>query len=180
MERVSAYWDWNPRVEPDQYYNYFCGTAPTQHLLGLREALDMIREEELSHIWNRHEILASAVWAACSAWGQGGPLTMNISDPNLRSRAVTALAIGAPDGKRLRRWTEYEAGLTLGIGLNMGTLEDPKADGFFRIGHMGHVNAQMIMGTLGSIQAGLIALDIPHGAGALDAAARALASPKSF
>ena len=89
---------------------------------------------------------------------------------------MTALAIGAPDGKKLRRWTEYQAGVTLGIGLNMATVEDPKADGFFRIGHMGHVNAQMIMGTLGSIQAGLIALDIPHGAGGLDAAAQALAS----
>jgi alanine-glyoxylate transaminase/serine-glyoxylate transaminase/serine-pyruvate transaminase len=41
---------------------------------------------------------------------------------------------------------------------------------------MGHVNAQMIMGTLGSIQAGLIALDIPYGPGGLDAAARALAA----
>ena len=176
MERVSAYWDWNPRVEPDLYYKYFCGTAPTQHLLGLREALDMIREEELPQIWARHEALASAVWAACFAWGQGGPLTMNIADPALRSRAVTALAIGAPGGTRLRCWTEHQAGLTLGIGLNMATLEDPNADGFFRIGHMGHVNAQMIMGTLGSIQAGLIALDIPHGPGGLDAAARALAA----
>jgi alanine-glyoxylate transaminase/serine-glyoxylate transaminase/serine-pyruvate transaminase len=101
---------------------------------------------------------------------------MNIADPALRSRAVTALAIGAPDGTRLRRWTEHQAGLTLGIGLNMATPEDPNADGFFRIGHMGHVNAQMIMGTLGSIQAGLIALDIPHGPGGLDAAARALAA----
>ena len=176
MERVSAYWDWNPRVEPDNYYKYFCGTAPTQHLLGLREALDMIREEELPQIWARHEALACAVWAACSAWGEGGPLTMNIADPALRSRAVTALAIGTPDGTRLRRWTEHQAGLTLGIGLNMATPEDPNADGFFRIGHMGHVNAQMIMGTLGSIQAGLIALDIPHGPGGLDAAARALAA----
>ena len=176
MERVSAYWDWNPRVEPDLYYKYFCGTAPTQHLLGLREALDMIREEELPQIWARHEALASAVWAACSVWGQGGPLMMNIADPALRSRAVTALAIGAPGGTRLRRWTEHQAGLTLGIGLNMATLEDPNADGFFRIGHMGHVNAQMIMGTLGSIQAGLIALDIPHGPGGLDAAARVLAA----
>ena len=176
MDRVSAYWDWNPRVKPDLYYKYFCGTAPTQHLLGLREALDMIREEELQQIWARHEALACAVWAACSAWGEGGPLTMNIADPALRSRAVTALAIGAPDGTRLRHWTEHQAGLTLGIGLNMATPEDPNADGFFRIGHMGHVNAQMIMGTLGSIQAGLIALDIPHGPGGLDAAARALAA----
>ena len=179
MERVSAYWDWNPRVDPDLYFQYFCGTAPTQHLLGLREALDMIREEGLPHIWARHEILASAVWAACSAWGKDTPLTLNISDPILRSRAVTALSIGAPHGTKLRRWTEHEAGLTLGIGLNMGSPKDPKADGFFRIGHMGHVNAQMIMGTLGSIQAGLLALDIPHGPGGLDAAARALAG-KNF
>ena len=57
----------------------------------------------------------------------------------------------------------------------MNTPEDPNADGFFRIGHMGHVNAQMIMGALGSVQAGLIALDIPHGVGGLDAAASVLA-----
>ena len=41
---------------------------------------------------------------------------------------------------------------------------------------MGHVNAHMIMGVLGTMQAGLIALDIQHGAGALDAAARVIAA----
>ena len=86
---------------------------------------------------------------------------MNIAEPALRSRAVTALSIGAPNGLNLRRWTEHQAGLTLGIGLNMATDDDPNADGFFRIGHMGHVNAQMIMGTLGAIQSGLMASDIP-------------------
>ena len=98
-----------------------------------------------------------------------------IADPALRSHAVTALSIGAPNGLNLRRWTEHQAGLTLGIGLNMATDDDPNADGFFRIGHMGHVNAQMIMGTLGAIQSGLMALDIPHGEGGLEAAARVLA-----
>ena len=176
MERVSSYWDWNPRTNPNLFYEYFCGTAPTQHLLGLREALDMINEEGLPHIWERHKVLAKAVWASCEAWAQSGPLNLNVSDENLRSRAVTALSIGAPNGMQLRKWTENEAGLTLGIGLGMNTLADPKAEGSFRIGHMGHVNAHMIMGALGSVQAGLIALDIPHGVGGLDAAAQVLAN----
>ena len=135
----------------------------------------MISEEGLDHVWRRHSQIAQAVWAACEAWGNGGPMKLNIENSALRSNAVTALTIGAPYGKQLRRWTEHEAGLTLGIGLNMSTPDDPNADGYFRIGHMGHVNAHMIMGTLGSIQAGLIALNIPHGPGGLEAAARVLA-----
>ena len=47
MARVSRYWDWRPRTEPDGYYQYFCGTAPTHHIYGLRAALDMIAEEGL-------------------------------------------------------------------------------------------------------------------------------------
>ena len=38
------------------------------------------------------------------------------------------------------------------------------------IAHMGHVNAPMILGTLGVIEVGLNALDIPHGKGGTGAA----------
>jgi alanine-glyoxylate transaminase/serine-glyoxylate transaminase/serine-pyruvate transaminase len=41
---------------------------------------------------------------------------------------------------------------------------------------MGHVNPQMIMGLLGGIETAFSALDIPHGRGALEAAARELAA----
>ena len=34
-----------------------------------------------------------------------------------------------------------------------------------RIAHMGHVNAPTMLGVLGVIEMGLIALDIPHGSG---------------
>ena len=44
----------------------------------------------------------------------------------------------------------------------------------FRIAHMGHVNAPMVLGTLGVIEAGLEALGIPHGAGGIQAATDAL------
>ncbi len=65
-------------------------------------------------------------------------------------------------------------GVTLGIGLGMGSEEDPESTGFFRLGHMGHVNAHMVMGALSAIEAGLLALDIPHGKGALEAMAKVM------
>ncbi|MCV2892829.1 pyridoxal-phosphate-dependent aminotransferase family protein [Lentibacter sp. XHP0401] len=175
MDRVSHYWDWGPRSAPEALWQYFAGTAPTHHLYGLQASLEMIHSEGMEAVWARHEKLAGAIWAACETWGQGGPLTLNVPEPAHRSTAVTSLHIGKTIGTRLRQWTEGEAGLTLGIGLGMGNEEDPMADGYFRIGHMGYVNPQMIMGALGSIEAGLAALQVPRGSGALDAAAQALA-----
>ena len=42
---------------------------------------------------------------------------------------------------------------------------------------MGHCNAGVLLGTLGAIEAGMTALDIPHGTGALEAAAASIARP---
>ncbi|PVA09294.1 aminotransferase [Pelagivirga sediminicola] len=171
LERVSPYWDWTLRAAPDQFYQYFFGTAPTHHLYGLRAALDMIHAEGMEGVWARHDRLARAIWAACGIWAEGGALAMNMADPAHRSRAVTALSLPAPRASDLRNWLEAEAGVTLGIGLGMAEPGDPAWHGFFRIGHMGHVNAHMVLGVLASIEAGLVALDIPHGSGALGAAA---------
>ena len=175
MARVSRYWDWGPRAEPEEFYQYFGGTAPTHHLFGLRAALDMILEEGIAHVWARHERLARAIWAACERWAETGPLALNVADPAFRSHAVTALRLGAPHGTALREWVDRHLGLTLGIGLGMAPPGDPAWHGYFRLGHMGHVNGQMILGLLGGIEAGLSALDIAHGAGALEAAAAVIA-----
>ena len=167
---VTSYWDWRPRVNPEMYFQYFDGTAPTHHLYGLRTALDMIKTEGLDEVFARHEKLAQIIWAAVDRWSSEGPIKLNIADPAHRSHAVTSIEIGSPHGDALRRWCEHQCGLTLGIGLGRSP-----ADAYFRIGHMGHVNAHMIMGVLGTIDAGLKALEIPHGPGALEAAAFALA-----
>lgn len=167
---VTGYWDWRPRVDPDVYYQYWYGTAPTHQVYGQRIALNMIRDEGLKAVWDRHASLAQAIWAAFDVWSTEGPLRLNVADPAHRSHAVTSCVIGAPDGDRLREWCEHRAGLTLGIGLGR-----TPPDAYFRIGHMGHVNAHMIMGVLGTIEAGLRALGIPHGKGALDAAAAVIA-----
>ncbi len=172
----SAYWDWAPRTAPQEFYHHFAGTAPTHHLFALREALTMLLHEEgLTQAWARHERLARAIWAALDAWGAGGPVRANIADPAHRSHVVTAVQLDAPDGTALRDWLTERAGVTLGIGLGMAPPGDPAWHGFLRIGHMGHVNAHMVMGVLGTIEAGLKALSIPHGPGALEAAAAVIA-----
>lgn len=173
---VSNYWDWNKRAAPDEFYQYFCGTPPTHLLYGLREALDMILAEGIESVWRRHEILATAICTAFDVWAGDGPLELNITEPALRSHAVTAVRVGAPDGTRIRDWVLEHAGVTLGIGLGMAEPDDPAWHGFFRYGHMGHINSQMVMGGLGSIDAALKALNIPHGKGALDAASAYLAA----
>lgn len=171
----TPYWAWEPRAFAEEFYQNFCGTAPTHHLFGLREALTMlVHEEGLQAAWDRHARLARAVWAAVEAWGADGPMRLNVADPAFRSHSVTSLAITPPLGTRLRDWTETQAGVTLGIGLGMAESNDPAWHGYFRIAHMGHVNAHMTLGALAVIGAGLAALDIPHGAGALDKAAAAL------
>lgn len=175
LPRVSRYWDWNPRATPEMFFQYFCGTAPTHHLYGLRTALDMLHAEGMEQVWQRHEVLARAIWAACEAWSAQGGFELNIADPAFRSCAVTSLRLTSPHATELRDWVEENLGLTLGIGLGMTPPNDPAWHGFFRLGHMGHVNGQMIMGMLGGIETAMRALDIEHGPGALDAAATILA-----
>ncbi len=175
LPRVSWYWDWSPRAHAEEFFQYHGGTAPTHHLYGLRCALDMIHGEGMEAVWQRHETLARTIWAACEAWSREGDFALNVAERAHRSHAVTALRLRSPDATRLRDWVEGKLGLTLGIGLGMAPPGDQAWHGFFRMGHMGHVNGQMIMGLLGGVEAGMQALDIAHGEGALAAAAAVLA-----
>lgn len=171
----TPYWDWTPRFFGQEYWHLFCGTAPTHHLFALRESLTMILEEEgLDNVWARHARLARAVWAAFDAWGQGGDIALNVADPTMRGHSVTAARMGDGAAGRLRAWAEAEAGVTLGIGLGMALPSEPAYGDFLRLAHMGHVNAHMTLGALSVIEAGLTALGVPHGKGALDAAIAAL------
>ena len=76
----------------------------------------------------------------------------------------------------MRKWLQTKSGLTIGIGLGMSEPGDPKGDGFVRFGHMGHVNTQMIMALLGTVETGLRAIEYEHGSGALEAASEILSS----
>src|SRR5271154_7057537 len=125
----------------------------------------MINEEGLENAFLRHRLLAEAVRRAVSAWSEGQGVNFNISEARERSNTVTTVLVG--DGYRpadLQRYCKEKCGVVLGTGI--GDL----AGQAFRIAHMGHVNAPMILGTLGVIEVGLNALDIPHGSGGTKAA----------
>ena len=65
--------------------------------------------------------------------------------------------------------------MTLGIGLGLVPLGSFEAQGHFRLGHMGYVTAQMILGMLATIETGLNALGIAHRAGGMMAASQVIA-----
>ena len=161
----NGYFDWEPRTNPDQHYKIYCGTPPIQHLWAMREALDMIFEEGLENVWRRHRILADAVRAAVDAWHAPDGVSFNIAHPQSRSHSVTTVLTGDINAVELRRIAESDAGVTLGVGLN------EFADRAIRIGHMGHLNPPMILGTLGTIEAALIKMGAPMGSSGAAAAA---------
>jgi alanine-glyoxylate transaminase/serine-glyoxylate transaminase/serine-pyruvate transaminase len=168
----SAYWDWTKRLSEGSHYWRYAGTPPISHLYALREALDMIAEEGLENIWARHKVLAEAIRAAVEAWASpnGLGLELNVTDPAARADSVTTILTGSIDPARLRRICEDQAGLTLGIALG-----EEFEGAAFRIGHMGHLNPPMVLGTLGTIEAALTAMDAPMGGSGVAAAAARIA-----
>jgi len=167
---VTGYWNWTARMDHSRHYLRYCGTPPVSHLYGLRTALDMIAEEGLEAIWARHGVFARAVRAAVAAWATPGGIGFNILDPAARSDAVTTVLTGSIDAARLRALAERQAGLTLGIGL--GAWEGVS----FRIGHMGHLNPPHVLGTLGTVEAVLDAMQAPMGGSGVAAAAAEIAA----
>jgi alanine-glyoxylate transaminase/serine-glyoxylate transaminase/serine-pyruvate transaminase len=161
------YWDWIARDEPETYRK-FCGTCPEHLVFGLNRAIGMLEAEGLETAWRRHRLLAEACRRAVARWGEGGALSLNIARPEQRSNSVTVVRM-AERAPELIDWCRDHCGVVLGSALG------PIKGLGFRIGHMGHVNAPAILGALGVIEAGLLALGIPHGKGGVQAAVEFLA-----
>lgn len=160
----TPYWDWTER-EGSEHYRRYAGTAPVHLLFALRRAIDMLFEEGLDNVFERHRLLGEAVRRAVSVWAEGQVLSLNISEPGERSDTVTTVLMSRDhDPIRLQRYCKKKCGVVLGTGI--GDLQGQS----FRIAHMGHVNAPMILGTLAVIEVGLNALQIPHGKGGTEAA----------
>jgi alanine-glyoxylate transaminase / serine-glyoxylate transaminase / serine-pyruvate transaminase len=160
----TPYWDWTAREGPEHYQKY-AGTPPEHLLFGLRQALDMLLAEGLDNAIERHRLLAEAVRRAVAVWSEGGALDFNILAPAQRANSVTTVVMSNGDTpQRLLDYCNDKCGVVVGVGI--GALNG-KA---FRIAHMGHVNAPMVLGTLGVVETGLVALGIPHGKGGVQAA----------
>jgi alanine-glyoxylate transaminase / serine-glyoxylate transaminase / serine-pyruvate transaminase len=160
----TPYWDWTER-EGTEHYRKYGGTAPVHLLFALRQAINMIDEEGLENVFLRHRLLAEAVRSAVAVWAEGQVLSFNVAEAGERANTVTTVLMAdSHDPNTLHRYCKEKCGVVLGVGIGELTGQA------FRIAHMGHVNAPMILGTLGAIEVALKALGIPHGKGGVEAA----------
>jgi alanine-glyoxylate transaminase/serine-glyoxylate transaminase/serine-pyruvate transaminase len=160
----TPYWDWSVR-DGDSHYQKYAGTPPMHLMFALRQALDMLFAEGLDNAFQRHRLLAEAVRRAVAVWKKGNVIDFNVVEPAERSDTVTTVLMA--DGCNpnvLRDYCDSKCGVVLGRGLG------PMNGKAFRIAHMGHVNAPMVLGTLGVVETGLNALGVAHGQGGVQAA----------
>ncbi len=163
---LRGYWDWEPMLAANQT-GFFPYTPATNLLYGLREALEMLREEGLERVFQRHARHGEATRRAVRGWG----LTLNCADEREASNALTAVLM--PEGHdeaRLRALIldRFDMSLGQGLGKVRGKL--------FRIGHLGDFNDLTLCGTLCGVEMGLGLAGVPHQRGGAAAAMEYLAA----
>ena len=147
-----SYWDWRATMPDGETAGFVC-TPPINLMFGLAEALDMLEEEGLEACFARHRRLAEATRCAVAGWG----LEINARDGREASDSVSAVRL--PDGhdaEAVRRIARERHDVVLGVGILR------LAGRAFRIGHMGDLNAPMLLGALASVQAALAEARVPH------------------
>jgi len=165
----TGYWDWTFRTG-DIHYQKYAGTPPEHLVFGLLKSFEILNEEGMEGAFERHRLLAGATWACVEKWAEGGALYLNIEKPEERAPAVTTVMMRDTfSPEPLLEYCRDKCNVI--VGITIGALEGHG----FRIAHMGYANAPMLFGTLGAIEMGLQALDIPHGKGGLTAAIEYLA-----
>jgi alanine-glyoxylate transaminase/serine-glyoxylate transaminase/serine-pyruvate transaminase len=160
----TRYWDWTVR-EGEEHYHKYCGTPPEHMLFAFDKALELLFDEGLDAVFERHRLLAGAVQRAAAVWSEGGAMELNIVEPAQRSNSVTTVLLnGERAPKSIVEYCDRKCGVVVGMGIGALT---GKA---LRIAHMGHVNAPMTLGTLSAMEIAFQALDVPHGKGGVQAA----------
>lgn len=161
---LKSYWSWEPMLAANAN-GFFTYTPSTNLLYGLREALQMLREEGLDNVFARHRRLAAATRAAVNGWG----LEILCRCEDEQSAVVTTVMMPAGhDADTLRRVVVDRLNMSLGAGL--GRLKGRA----FRIGHVGDFNELMLMGTLCGVEMGLAMAGVPFKKGGVVAAMDAL------
>jgi alanine-glyoxylate transaminase/serine-glyoxylate transaminase/serine-pyruvate transaminase len=164
------YWDWKRR-RGSYSYQKFCGTPPQNLLYGVEAALGLIEREGLEAAIARHALLARAVQAAVERWSREGSLALHCRVPQARSASVTTIEVREGiDVEALRTVARerFQVAFAGGLGPFQG-----KA---FRIGHLGDVNAAMILGCLAGVESAMLAQGIAFGRDGVAFAAECLAA----
>ena len=159
-----AYWAWEEIIESNRN-GYWPWTPATNLLYGLDAALDQLLEEGLPNVFARHARHGDAARAAVRAWG----LEILCADPAQYSNSLTAVLMPAGhDADAFRKLVLERFDMSLGTGLSK------LAGRVFRIGHLGDFNDLTLMGTLAGVEMGLALAGVPHRAGGVEVAMKAL------
>ena len=122
---------------------YFPYTPAASLLRGLRASVDMLLDEGLENVFDRHRRLAEGVRDAVGAWG----LRTCAQGPEWSSDTVTAIMVPeAFDANEVIKAAYYRYDLSLGAGLSK------VAGKVFRIGHLGWLNEIMVLSALGGVE----------------------------
>ena len=153
----KSYWDWEPMIENNKK-GYFPYTPATNLLYGLDEAINILTEEGLENVFNRHNRFAEATRIAVNAWG----LEILCKNPEEYSSSLTAVLVPeGHDADSLRKIILDDYNMSLGTGLAK------VAGKVFRIGHLGDFNELMLAGTLSGVEMGLMKSKIPFNKGGI-------------
>jgi len=164
------YWDWKRR-KGDYSYTKFCGTPPQNLLYGIEAALALLDREGLDAVFARHALLARAVQAAVERWAGAGSMFLHCRVPAARSVSVTTIEVReGVDVEALRTVARERFQVAFAGALG------PMQGRGFRIGHLGDVNAAMILGCLAGVEAAMRVQGIPFGRDGLAAAVECLAA----
>ncbi len=141
----KAFWAWDEMLEmnPSGYWPY---TPNTNLLYALSEALDMLQEEGLEAVFQRHARLGEACRRAVRAWG----LEIQCADPAVYSPVLTGVMMPEgvdADGVRQIVYRNFNMSLGAGLGKVKGRM--------FRIGHLGDCNDLTLMAALAGCEMGL-------------------------
>jgi alanine-glyoxylate transaminase/serine-glyoxylate transaminase/serine-pyruvate transaminase len=159
-----SFWDWEEMLKPNAN-GFFPYTPATNLLYGLREAIAMLLEEGLEEVFARHHRLAAATRAAVNHWG----LEVLCQEPKDYSPVLTAVQMPPGyDADQYRKLVLENYNMSLGSGLSK------VAGKVFRIGHLGECNELTLIGALSGVEMGFVAAGVPHRAGGVEAAMKAL------
>ncbi len=112
-------------------------------VIGLDEALQMIKAEGIETIWKRHESLASACRQGCNALG------MKLFS-NSPSFAVTPVWL--PEGVK---WSAFNKALKINNGITVAAGQDEYKDKIFRIAHLGYYDELDMLTVIGGLERAL-------------------------
>jgi serine---pyruvate transaminase len=116
-------------------------TPAVSLIMGLRESLNMIKEDGLEKVFKRHARLANATRAAAKALG------LELYAPDSPSNAVTAIkAPAGTDGQKIVKILRDKHNITIAGGQS-------EAKGkIFRIAHMGYLDAYDIIMVISALE----------------------------